>query len=62
MQTEFVWDGSHLVQEIDHKVDRTYTYIYSHANSYEPLAQIYTENGEQVVNYFHCDQLVSRVK
>ncbi|WP_150539437.1 RHS repeat domain-containing protein [Actinobacillus vicugnae] len=57
LTTEFVWDGSHLVQEIDHKTDRTYNYIYSHPNSYEPLAQVYTENGEQVVNYFHCDQI-----
>ncbi|WP_244298034.1 RHS repeat domain-containing protein [Actinobacillus vicugnae] len=45
------------MQEIDHKADRTYNYIYSHPNSYEPLAQVYTENGEQVVNYFHCDQI-----
>ncbi|WP_150538443.1 RHS repeat domain-containing protein, partial [Actinobacillus vicugnae] len=55
--TEFVWDGSHLVQEIDHKTDRTYNYIYSHLNSYEPLAQVYNEGDKQVVNYFHCDQI-----
>ncbi|WP_244298032.1 RHS repeat domain-containing protein [Actinobacillus vicugnae] len=45
------------MQEIDHKIDHTYNYIYSNSNSYEPLAQVYTENGEQVVNYFHCDQI-----
>ncbi|WP_208790030.1 RHS repeat domain-containing protein, partial [Actinobacillus vicugnae] len=55
--TEFVWDGSHLVQEIDHKTDRTYNYIYSHLNSYKPLAQVYNEGDKQVVNYFHCDQI-----
>ena len=41
MQTdriEFVWDGSHLLQEIH--ADRTHTYVYTDADSYEPLAQI----------------------
>ncbi|WP_272948319.1 hypothetical protein [Rodentibacter pneumotropicus] len=27
------------VQEIDQKTNRTFTYIYRHPNSYEPLAQ-----------------------
>ncbi|OOF60485.1 RHS domain-containing protein [Rodentibacter pneumotropicus] len=57
------------VQEIDQKTNRTFTYIYRHPNSYEPLAQCYkreteadTENAAQApnahcVNYFHCDQI-----
>ena len=49
-KTQFIWDGSHLVQEINHKTDRTFSYIYSHPNSYEPLAQIctgYTGEGAE---------------
>ena len=64
-KTQFIWDGSHLVQEINHKTDRTFSYIYSHPNSYEPLAQICTGKGEgtqsetnaQHIHYFHCDQI-----
>ena len=64
-KTQFIWDGSHLVQEINHKTDRTFSYIYSHPNSYEPLAQICTgkgdgtqsETGAQHIHYFHCDQI-----
>ena len=65
-KTQFIWDGSHLVQEINHKTDRTFSYIYSHPNSYEPLAQICTEyKGEETqsetnaqhIHYFHCDQI-----
>ena len=65
-KTQFIWDGSHLVQEINHKTDRTFSYIYSHPNSYEPLAQIctgYTDEGTQSetnaqhIHYFHCDQI-----
>ena len=37
-QTRFVWDGSHLLQEIH--PDGRYTYIYTDQNSYEPLAQV----------------------
>ncbi|WP_279571800.1 hypothetical protein [Volucribacter amazonae] len=37
---EFIWDGSHLLQEKHHKTDCTYQYIYSHPASYEPLAQV----------------------
>ena len=59
-ETGFVWDGSHLLQEI-HSVGR-YTYIYTDPNSYEPLAQVRdwtTADGEsrQQTRYFHCDQI-----
>ena len=41
------------------ETDRTFTYIYTHPDSYEPLAQCYKEgdNAEHTVNYFHCDQI-----
>ena len=62
--TQFIWAGSHLVQEIRKgkngaETDRTFTYIYTHPDSYEPLAQCYKEgdNAEHTVNYFHCDQI-----
>ena len=59
-QTRFVWDGSHLLQEI--QPDGRYTYIYTDPDSYEPLAQVRdwtTEDGEsrQQTRYFHCDQI-----
>ena len=59
-QTRFVWDGSHLLQEI--QPDGRYTYIYTDPDSYEPLAQVRdwtTEDGEsrQQTHYFHCDQI-----
>ena len=59
-ETGFVWDGSHLLQEV--KPDGRYTYIYTDPDSYEPLAQVQnwtTEDGEskQEINYFHCDQI-----
>ena len=59
-ETRFVWDGSHLLQEIH--PDGRYTYIYTDPDSYEPLAQIRnwtTEDGEnrQQTHYFHCDQI-----
>ena len=59
-QTRFVWDGSHLLQEIH--PDGRYTYIYTDPDSYEPLAQVRdwtTEDAEskQEINYFHCDQI-----
>ena len=59
-QTRFVWDGSHLLQEI--QPDGRYTYIYTDQDSYEPLAQVRdwtTEDGEsrQQTHYFHCDQI-----
>ena len=62
--TQFIWAGSHLVQEIrkgknGEETDRTFTYIYTHPDSYEPLAQCYKEdeNTQHTVNYFHCDQI-----
>ena len=62
--TQFIWAGSHLVQEIrkgknGEETDRTFTYIYTHPDSYEPLAQCYkeSENAQHTVNYFHCDQI-----
>ena len=59
-QTRFVWDGSHLLQEI--QPDGRYTYIYTDPDSYEPLAQVHNwtnEEGEssQQTHYFHCDQI-----
>ncbi len=59
-QTRFVWDGSHLLQEIH--PDGKYTYIYADQDSYEPLAQVRdwtNREGEskQEINYFHCDQI-----
>ena len=57
---EFVWDGSHLLQEIH--PHGSYTYVYTDQDSYEPLAQICEwedKAGEtrRQVNYFHCDQI-----
>lgn len=57
--TEFIWDGTRLLQEI--YANGRYTYIYADQNSYEPLAQIHNwTNSEkatyQSINYFHCDQ------
>mgnify|MGYP002598726421 FL=1 len=59
-ETGFVWDGSHLLQEI--QPDGRYTYLYTNPDSYEPLAQVRnwtTEDGEsrQQTHYFHCDQI-----
>ena len=59
-ETGFVWDGSHLLQEI--QPDGRYTYIYTDPDSYEPLAQVHNwtnEDGEskQEIHYFHCDQI-----
>ena len=56
----FVWDGSHLLQEI--QPDGRYIYIYTNLDSYGPLAQVrdrITEDGEgvQQAHYFHCDQI-----
>ena len=57
--TEFMWDGSHLVQEINRENDRTFSYIYRSPQSYEPLAQVYTDNkqNQTQTRYFHCDQI-----
>ena len=57
-RVEFVWDGSHLLQEIH--ADRTHTYVYTDASSYEPLAQItdyQDRNRAQEILYYHCDQI-----
>ena len=59
-ETRFVWEGSHLLQEVHS--DGRYTYIYTDQDSYEPLAQVRdwtTEDGEnrQQTHYFHCDQI-----
>ena len=59
-QTRFVWDGSHLLQEVH--PDGRYTYIYTDPDSYEPLAQVRdwtNEDGKkrQQTHYFHCDQI-----
>ena len=60
-ETGFVWDGSHLLQEIH--PDGRYTYIYTNPDSYEPLAKVRdwtTEDGKgvQQAHYFHCYQIV----
>ena len=59
-ETRFVWDGSHLLQEVH--PDGRYTYIYTDPDSYEPLAQVHNlTNGEgesgQQTHYFHCNQI-----
>nr|WP_265511171.1 RHS repeat-associated core domain-containing protein [Neisseria sp. RH3002v2g] len=59
-ETRFVWDGSHLLQEI--QPDGRYTYIYTDPDSYEPLAQVRNWTNEdseskQEIHYFHCDQI-----
>ena len=59
-ETGFVWDGSHLLQEVH--PDGRYTYIYTNPDSYDPLAQVRdwtTEGGEsrQQTHYFHCAQI-----
>ena len=45
-ETRFVWDGSHLLQEI-HPNGR-YTYIYTDPDSYEPLAQVHNSLLQKV--------------
>ena len=59
-ETGFVWDGSHLLQEVH--PDGRYTYLYTDPDSYEPLAQVHNHTnakGEshQQIHYFHCDQI-----
>ncbi|MGN6893185.1 hypothetical protein [Neisseria sp. P0009.S007] len=49
-QTRFVWDGSHLLQEVH--PDVRYTYLYTDLDSYEPLAQVRnwtTADGENLL-------------
>ncbi|WP_241482503.1 RHS repeat-associated core domain-containing protein [Muribacter muris] len=51
-----MWDGSHLIQE--QSGENRYTYIYTHPESYEPLAQIQVvKNGDKQTAYYHCDQI-----
>lgn len=57
-EIQYLWDGSHLLQEY-HK-DRTYTYVYTEGQNYEPLAQITTYNGTdkaREILYYHNDQI-----
>ncbi|MDO1511024.1 MULTISPECIES: RHS repeat domain-containing protein, partial [unclassified Neisseria] len=61
-EREFIWDGSHLLQEVYGSGSGRYTYIYTDVGSYEPLAQIHNYTNEEVetyqeINYFHCDQI-----
>ena len=39
-ETGFVWDGSHLLQEVH--PDGRYTYIYADSDSYEVLVQVHS--------------------
>ncbi len=48
--TRFVWDGFRLLQEIHDEVPLTY--VYSDANSYEPLARIDGNEGAEIF-WFH---------
>ena len=43
----FVWDGSHLLQEVH--PDGRYTYLYTDPDSYEPLAQVHNRTN-MVIN------------
>ena len=59
-ETGFVWDGSHLLQEVH--PDGRYTYLYTDPDSYEPLAQVRNHTNaegesKQEIHYFHCDQI-----
>ena len=53
----FVWDGSHLPQEI--QPDGRYIYINTDQDSYEPLAQVFHNNQDeaQYLSYFHNDPI-----
>ena len=56
-RTHFVWDGTRLLQEYTYK--GSYTYIYTDQDSYEPLAQVFSNNQDeaQYLAYFHNDQI-----
>ena len=59
-ETRFIWDGSHLLQEV--QPDGRYTYLYTDPDSYEPLAQVRNHTNaegesKQEIHYFHCDQI-----
>ena len=57
-EIQYLWDGSRLLQE--YRKDRTYTYVYTEDQNYEPLAQITTYNGSdkaREILYYHNDQI-----
>ena len=57
-EIQYLWDGSRLLQE--YRKDRTYTYVYTEDQNYEPLAQITTYNGldkAREILYYHNDQI-----
>ena len=59
-ETGFVWDGSHLLQEV--QPDGRYTYLYTDPDSYDPLAKVRNwttadDESRQQTHYFHCDQI-----
>jgi len=59
-ETRFVWDGSHMLQEV--QPDGRYTYLYTDQDSYEPLAQVRNHTNaegesKQETHYFYCDQI-----
>ena len=51
MTTRFLWEGFRLLQEIHDDVPLTY--VYSNAESYEPLARI-DGTGDPDIYWFHC--------
>ena len=56
-KTEFIWEGSRLLQE--YAPNGVYSYVYTEQGSYEPLAQIFKANGatQSEVLYYHNDQI-----
>ena len=56
-KTEFIWEGSRLLQE--YTPNGVYSYVYTEQGSYEPLAQIFKANGatQNEVLYYHNDQI-----
>lgn len=56
-KTEFIWEGSRLLQEYTER--GCYTYVYTEQGSYEPLAQIFKADGatQNEVLYYHNDQI-----
>ena len=51
MTTRFLWEGFRLLQEIHDDVPLTY--VYSNAESYEPLVRI-DGTGDPDIYWFHC--------
>ena len=56
-KTEFIWEGSRLLQE--YAPNGVYSYVYTEQGSYEPLAQIFKADGatQNEVLYYHNDQI-----